>query len=721
MTKKIINALKRTIFSQRLEAVKALENKTREEKATLLAAVEIQRKSRGIKDLIVHIVFFIVFVLIVVLQLNPQSLFIINTSLKNQILFSQDSHYLAINNPSGFINYLNSTFCDSISEMSLENNDAMNKIIGNVIRIRTARVKPDSCSNNGFNLTCYSNTYDTNTKDRSPFGTNDMYTYTSNSHGSYVFGHNQYVWDRSGYYIDIPVSSIKTGVESLIDNGFFDIQTRSVIISFSTLNLNFQSRTSVFTMLTEWTASGSVNPYYSIRTYRIQLYMDALDKFRGFLEASFFLFILYYFFYFVNEGRIDYKLGRFKFYISKFKNIFDVINLTLFIASISLYLAFLGDNSRVLHINSQLQTTDYPLYLENLGQTALVLYQISAINILLMSFKTFRFLVVHRRLYILWIAISQSRVQLVTFTIMFCIMMLGFLFSGWLTFGTDIASFNGFVTSLGTLLQFIIGNPPDYEAMSYTNRALGPIYYLLFTIFMFFILVNMFVAIISDSYQNISNTFEKKQKTKRYLLTGWGRTMKSLSLLFTPYSLGIYDLVLMFIDQKPGLLETDGIDPLRFKDELMTVQPSIKDEATLCYYADLLMKVQMARIKYLYQIQSAKNTGVTFELKLVGQQVHKKDLDTWKKEAKVKEKKKFEPIQQNINILNAKLDLLLQAMNVPQQSIPQLINGSTGMPQSPINNNNNNNNGGYVPSSSSNGSINGSNNHIKLSSGTFTP
>ncbi|KAN0026343.1 hypothetical protein ACTFIV_007327 [Dictyostelium citrinum] len=231
----------------------------------------------------------------------------------------------------------------------------------------------------------------------------------------------------------------------------------------------------------------------------------------------------------------------------------------------------------------------------------------------------------------------------------------------------------------------------------------------------------MFVAIISDSYQNISNTFEKKQKTKRYLLTRWERTMKSLQLLFTPNSLDIYDLVLMFIDQKPGLIETDGIDPSRFKDEIMIIQPSIKDEGTLCYYADLLMKVQRARIKYLDQIQSAKNTGVTFELKLMGQQVHKKDLDTWKKEAKIKEKKKFESIQQNIHTLNAKLDLLLQAMNVPQQSIPQLINTSTGMPpQSSNNNNNNNNNGGNIPSSSSNGSING-NNHINLSGGTNTP
>jgi len=40
--------------------------------------------------------------------------------------------------------------------------------------------------------------------------------------------------------------------------------------------------------------------------------------------------------------------------------------------------------------------------------------------------------------------------------------------------------------------------------MTASNRILGPLYYALFTVFVFFILVNMFIAIISGSYQTIS-------------------------------------------------------------------------------------------------------------------------------------------------------------------------------------------------------------------------
>ncbi|EGC39681.1 hypothetical protein DICPUDRAFT_52532 [Dictyostelium purpureum] len=550
-------------FSQRLEAVKGLENRSREDKATLLAAVETQRNTRLIKDLIIHIVFFAVFLLIVILQLNPSTVNNINTSLKNSYLFSGDVPYMDIKFSDDFKQYLTTTFCETVLSMSLDNEDAMNKIIGNTIRIRTTRIKPGSCTDNGLNLTCYSNSYDGSTKDRSPYGPNGIYTYTSNTHGSFVFGHNQYVWDRSGYYVDISVKNVTMEIQQLIDNDFIDVQTRAVIISFSTLNLNFQSRTTVFTMLTEWPASGEVNPYYSVRTYRVNMYMDAVDRFRGFLETVFFLFLIYYVYFFINEARIDYQLNRLRNYLLSLKNSFDIINLTLFIASTALYIAFLGDNSREVSLTDE--TIKYPLYLENLGQTALVLYQISAINILLMAFKTFRFLIIHKRLYILWIAISQSKLQLITFTIMFCIIMLGFLFSGWLTFGPDNAAYNGFVTSLGTLLQFIIGNPPDYEAMSSTNRALGPIYYLLFTIFMFFILMNMFIAIISKSYEGISDSFDKKQRSKRYLMTKWEKSIKSFQFLFRKEIYDIYDISLMLIDQRPGLIETPGIEPLTFK------------------------------------------------------------------------------------------------------------------------------------------------------------
>ena len=43
----------------------------------------------------------------------------------------------------------------------------------------------------------------------------------------------------------------------------------------------------------------------------------------------------------------------------------------------------------------------------------------------------------------------------------------------------------------------------DYFAMQDANRILGPVYFLAFVFFVFFILMNMFVAIISDTYAEI--------------------------------------------------------------------------------------------------------------------------------------------------------------------------------------------------------------------------
>ncbi len=59
--------------------------------------------------------------------------------------------------------------------------------------------------------------------------------------------------------------------------------------------------------------------------------------------------------------------------------------------------------------------------------------------------------------------------------VMFLIVLVGFLFFGWLTFGSDLSEFNGFINSLGTLWQFLIGNPPDYDQLTLSNRILGPL------------------------------------------------------------------------------------------------------------------------------------------------------------------------------------------------------------------------------------------------------
>ncbi|KYQ94421.1 putative Ca2+ channel [Tieghemostelium lacteum] len=717
------STLRKKITSQRLELVDVFVNKTVEDKATLLASIETQRHSRLIKDLLIHSIFFIAFVAIILMQLNPDSVYKVNDSLKQSLVYDEipglefAKSYDEIDNPGDFQNYIINLFAPAVQEMNFNNSLAMNKIIGETVRVRVLRVKENSCPNTGLDIICYSNSYNKDTKDRISYGGYEAthpgsnvsltgmpyegpFKYTSNSGGSFVFGYNQYVYDRSGYYLDIPLYDTVNNVsivqyfEQLFENGFFDVQVRAVIISFITLNLNYESRATSTALLTEWTAAGSVNAYYSMRTYRIEMYINAIDRFRAFLEITFLVFLVYYLYYFLNEGRIDYKLNRIRYYILSFKNILDLINLTLFVTSVALYLAFLGNSDR--KITNSILDQGYKVYLEDLGQTALVLYQLSAINILILAFKTFRFLVVHRRLYVLWITLSEAKLQLITFTVMFIIVMFGFLFASWATFGVQMSSFNGFISSLGTLLQFIIGNPPDYSEMAYTNRALGPIFYVLFTIFMFFILVNMFVAIISNSYSEINERINRKQSEKRYLLTKFQRYLMSLKFLFRSHIYDLTTLVMLIQKTAPQILLDKNVTNEIILQEIKKIDSTIRDDE-LNYYADLVMKVHRSRKKYLKQLLLL-NTASEFELRLMGGQSKSFSFsfnDYVKK--KKQKKKKVASMDQKIEHLQKQLNLIMKALNIDPIDP---IDTSTSTP-TPLNNNNNNNNNNIGNSSSS--------------------
>ncbi|GAM29206.1 hypothetical protein SAMD00019534_123820 [Acytostelium subglobosum LB1] len=650
--------------SCRLKIKETLADKNDHDKATMLAAIEIQRRARLIKDLIKHIVFFVAFMAFIILQRNSNDVYQIGQTIKSDLLFNG---FTDITNQAQFNTYLTTVFASTIQNMSFDNPYCMTSIISETVRVRQLRVAPNSCPSRGLNLTCYSPVYYKSTREtRDIVGPTATYKFSERSGEPLVFGYNQYTYEPSGYYIDLPIADVSSGIESLINNSFFNYQTRAVIISFVTFSISYESRVTVVYLLLEYSASGSIDPYYSMRTYRINMYSTATDGFRAFLELLFLIFLIYYIYNFINEARIDYKLGRISYFIKSFWNVLDIVNISLFISSVVLFFIFLSNKySGTIPLEER---GIYPVYLEEMGQTALVYFQLSAINILLLSFKTFRYLIIHRRLYAIWITIANARIELLAFTIMFLIIMIGFLTSGWLTFGHDIPDYYGFIASLGTSLQFIMGNPPSFQAMTYTNRALGPIYTLLFIIFMFLILMNMFIAIISNSYSEVNDNIMNKQKAKRTMLTKWKRYYLSLKFLFRRNIYDISSIVIILMEKRPGLMEERGITPERMFEELQLLGLGFRyDEAQ--YYSDLLMKVNSERKKFLQEIVQNKNAGGTFELKLIGQEkiLTSVKLNDWNKEQEKMEKCKDKQRRNDSVVdMHIKLDRILQMLGDPQ-------------------------------------------------------
>jgi len=80
-----------------------------------------------------------------------------------------------------------------------------------------------------------------------------------------------------------------------------------------------------------------------------------------------------------------------------------------------------------------------------------------------------------------------------------------------------------------TLFRIILGDF-NFQALQQANRILGPTYFILYVFFVFFILLNMFLAIINDTYSEVKadlstqkNEFEVSDYLKlvRSILLFW--------------------------------------------------------------------------------------------------------------------------------------------------------------------------------------------------------
>merc|ERR1711997_1410131 len=83
------------------------------------------------------------------------------------------------------------------------------------------------------------------------------------------------------------------------------------------------------------------------------------------------------------------------------------------------------------------------------------------------------------------------------FTVFFAFAQLGYLL-----FGTQVEDFSSFSNAIFTLLRTILGDF-NFNEIEQANRVLGPIFFLSYVFFVFFVLLNMFLAIINDTYSEV--------------------------------------------------------------------------------------------------------------------------------------------------------------------------------------------------------------------------
>ena len=310
--------------------------------------------------------------------------------------------------------------------------------------------------------------------------------------GQYTF------YDGGGYVADLGYN-LQTAlrvVRNLENNAWIDQRTAVVLVEFTV----FEPSTSLFSIakfLYEVIPTG--RPETLARFETLSIYGAPNSKLGSvFLAFQITLLLLVAYFLFLETVKIYRQTCS---YFGSFWNWMNLLQLISTITTIAFFFFkenYVSSFVKNVHTNPfQTTSVDYVLFWSELEIIVLSLV------IFILTVKFLRIIRFNRHVCQMVASLKLSTPHLVSYSVVFLVNMFAFSLLGWLLFGNDLQSYHSLVASLGTLFQKFLGGELLFIEIQSANRILGPIYIFSFMLSTAFILINMFVAILNDSYGSV--------------------------------------------------------------------------------------------------------------------------------------------------------------------------------------------------------------------------
>ncbi|KAI1887415.1 hypothetical protein AGOR_G00190060 [Albula goreensis] len=405
--------------------------------------------------------------------------------------------------------YNNRTLAENQSLVYYEN------LLLGVPRMRQVKVKNQSCSVHedlqGEVQECY-DMYTSSNEDSAPFGLKNgtawMYTNERELNGSGYWGQIS-SYGGGGYYLDLSRSREETATQlhTLKDNLWLDRGTRAVFIDFSLYNGNI-NLFCIVRLVVEFPATGGTVTSWQFQTVRLIRYVSSWDYFIATCEIAFCLFILYY----VVEEVLEIRIHR----LHYFRNLWNCLDVLIVLLSI---VAIIMNIHRTWSVSQQLQNllqqyNTHPDF-QNLAYLQVQFNNIAAVIVFFSWVKLFKFINFNKTMSQLSSTMSRCAKDITGFAIMFFIIFLAIR-----------------PACIFTQFRIILGDF-EFSEIEEANRILGPLYFTTFVFFVFFILLNMFLAIINDTYSEVKGDMAQ-QKSEMELTDlikkGYNQAMVKLRL-----------------------------------------------------------------------------------------------------------------------------------------------------------------------------------------------
>lgn len=291
----------------------------------------------------------------------------------------------------------------------------------------------------------------------------------------------------------------QTIVSTLKQQRWFDRGSRALFVDYSVYNGNV-NLFNIGRFVLEFPATGGVLPTFRLLTLKFIRYVTTFDYFILACEIIFMLFIVYY----TVEEVIEFRTIGLKLYLSWW-NLLDGLILLLS------YVGFIFHMYRHATIDDKLQKIiDDPTSYAGFDSLAYWQWQFNvmvAVVVFFVWIKTFKYLNFNHTMTLLSRTLSQCAGDILGYTVMFFIVFLAYAQFGYLVFGPTTFGFHTFGDSIYSLFRIILGDF-DFYALIRADRVVGPIFFVTYVFVVFFILINVFLAVINDSYVEVKSDME---------------------------------------------------------------------------------------------------------------------------------------------------------------------------------------------------------------------
>lgn len=337
-------------------------------------------------------------------------------------------------------------------------------------------------------------------------------------------------YDLEGYEIYLLSNASRTNVEPvlryMLDN-WIDLQTRLLVIDVNFCNQNIDVCVA-FELIFEFLASGSIVPKEYFYQYRVNRNWTTKDKIRQAFEYTIDAIMLYFIFSIVQECRLN---GLRK----SAKEIWLLMELMLILMVFVRQLMIILYEQQSLIKDFDINTQSYhdfmaPAYIYKL------LTNFEGVALFFAYLTMFKFLQSSSSISIISGTLLQSILSMLFFFMIFAMIFMGWVLLSYKLFGKDTIDYKSMSTSANTLMQVILGEN-NLDVISQFDLYSASIFFICASLLNNFIMLNIFLAIINESYDTVYKRVKKVKKDE--LLIILGMILKGFKLVLIDLPLGL--------------------------------------------------------------------------------------------------------------------------------------------------------------------------------------